>query len=79
MASHGVSWVPGAHVRFGNLDFIVTTEGGLVQAPAAVQPLHFTSLDAIAKALEELQLHAPEARIPGTNQLLSFDYWRLER
>ena len=50
-----------------------------MQAPAIVQPLHFTSLDAIAKALEELQLHAPEARIPGTNQLLSFDYWRLER
>ena len=34
MAIHGVSWVPGAHVRFRNLDFIVTTEGGLVQAPA---------------------------------------------
>ncbi|XP_066347956.1 cysteine-rich receptor-like protein kinase 10 [Miscanthus floridulus] len=26
MASHGVSWVPDTHVRFGNLDFIVTTE-----------------------------------------------------
>ena len=54
MASHGVSWVPGAYVRFGNLDFIIMMEGGLVQAPAAVQPLHFTGLDAIAEALEEL-------------------------
>ena len=36
MASHDVSWVPGAHVCFGNLDFIVTTEGELAQAPAAV-------------------------------------------
>ena len=29
MASHGVSWVPGAYVRFGDLDFIVTMEGEL--------------------------------------------------
>ena len=54
MASHGFSWVPSAHVRFGNLDFIVTTEGELVQVPAAVQPLHSAGLDAVAKALEEL-------------------------
>ena len=54
MAIHDVSWVPSAHVRFGNLDFIVTTEGGLVQAPTTVQPLHFTGLDAIAEVLEEL-------------------------
>ena len=54
MAIHGVSWVPGAHVRFRNLDFIITMEGGLVQAPAAVQPLHFIGLDTIAEALEEL-------------------------
>ena len=54
MASHGVSWVLGVHVRFRNLDFIVTTEGELVQVPAAVQPLHSAGLDAVAKALEEL-------------------------
>ena len=48
-------------MRFRNLDFIVTTEGELAQVPAAVQPLHSIGLDAIAKALEELQLHAPEA------------------
>ena len=79
MASHGVSWVPGVHVRFENLDFIVTAEEGLVQAPAAVQPLHFTGLNAIIEALEELQLHAPEARTSGSDQLLGFDYGRLER
>ena len=66
-------------MRFGDLDFIVTTVGELVQAPDAVQPLHFTGLDAIAEALEELQLHAPEARAPGSDQLLGFDYGRLER
>ena len=79
MASHGVSWVPGAHMRFENLDFIVTTEGGLAQALVAVQPLHSAGLDAIAEALEELQLHTLEARAPGSDQLLGFDYGRLER
>ena len=63
MASHGVSWVPGVHVRFENLDFIVTIEGELAQVPAVVQPLHSTSLDAITEALEELQLHAPKGRL----------------
>ena len=54
MASQGVSWVLGVHVRFGNLDFIITTEGEVAQALAAVQPLHSASLDVIVKALEEL-------------------------
>ena len=79
MASHGVSWVPDTHVCFGSLNFIITTEGELAQVPAAVQPLHFTGLDTIADALEELQLHAPETRTPGSDQLLGFDYGRLER
>ena len=79
MASHGVSWVSGAHMRFGSMDFIVTTEGELAQAPAAIQPLHPAGLDAIVEALEELQLHAPEARVPGSDRLLGFDYGRLDR
>ena len=54
LASHSVSWVLGAHLRFGYLDFVVTMEGELVQAPTAVQPLHSVGLDAIAEALEEL-------------------------
>ena len=76
MASRNVSWVPGTHVRFGDLDFIITTEGELEQAPAAVQPLHSACLDAIAEALEEL--HASEAHAPRSDQLLGFDYRRLE-
>ena len=79
MASHGVSWVPSPHVHFGNLDFIITMEGELAQVPAIVQPLHSASLNAIAKALEELQLHALEAHAPGSDQLLGFNYGRLER
>ena len=54
MAGHGVSWVPSAHVRFGNLDFIVMVEEELAQAPVTVQPLHSAGLDAIVEALEEL-------------------------
>ena len=54
MASHGVSWVPGTHVCFGNLDFIVTMEGELAQAPTTIQPLHSVGLNVIAKAFEEL-------------------------
>ena len=52
MASHNVSWVLGMHVCFGGLDFIVTKEGRLVQAPATSQPLHFSGLDVITKVLE---------------------------
>ena len=69
MASHGVSWVPGTHVHFRKMDFIVPMEGELAQAPIAVQPLHSASLDVIAEALEELQLHALEAHAPRSDQL----------
>ena len=79
MASHGVSWVPGTHVRFENLDFIITMEGELAQVPTAVQPLHSVGLNIIAEALEELHLHASEANTPESDQLLDFDYGRLER
>ena len=79
MAGHNLSWVPGAHVRFEDLDFIVTTEGELAMAPAAIRPLQSASLNAIAEALEELPLHAPEARTLGSDQLLDYDYGRLER
>ena len=63
-------------MRFGDLDFIITMEGGLVQAPTTIQPLHFIGLDAITEALEELQLHAIEARALESDQLLGFDYGR---
>ena len=59
MASHNLSWVSGTHVRFRDLDFIITMEGELAMALAAVQPFQSAGLDAIAEALEELQLHAP--------------------
>ena len=39
MASHGISWVPSAHVRFDDLDFIITVGGELALAHAAIQSL----------------------------------------
>ena len=78
MASHGVSWVPGTHVRFGNLDFIILMEGELAQVPAAVQTLHSTGLDAITEALGAT-VACTEGPRPESDQLLCFDYGRLER
>ena len=78
MASHNLSWVPGTHMRFEDLDFIIMMEGELAMAPATIRPLHSTSLDTIAEALEELWLHALKAHAPRGNQLLDFDYGRLE-
>ena len=52
MANHGVSWVPGVHMCFGNLDFIISTKGELARVPATVQPLHSVDLDTIIEALE---------------------------
>ena len=39
MASHGINWVPGTHVRFRDQDFIITVGGELALAHAAIQPL----------------------------------------
>jgi hypothetical protein len=47
MASHSVSWNPGAHVHFGSLDFFVTMEGELTWVPTPIQPLHFAGLDTV--------------------------------
>ena len=79
MASHNVRWVLDRHVLFQNLDFIVTMEGELAWPPVVIQPLCFAGLDLIAEALEELQLHALEACAPRSDQLVGFDYGRLER
>ena len=45
MANRNVSWVPGAHVRFGSLDFIITVGGELVRAHTAIQSLPSIGLD----------------------------------
>ena len=39
MANHAVSWVQGAHMRFGDLDFIVMVGGELALAHLTIQSL----------------------------------------
>ena len=39
MASHAISWVLGAHVHFGDMDFIITVGGELALAHVAIQSL----------------------------------------
>ena len=78
MANRNDSWVSGVHVRFGDLNFITTAEGELVRAPTTTQPLYSTGLNAIAEALEELQLHVVEVRTTGSDQLLNFYNGKLE-
>ena len=39
MATHAITWAPGAHVRFGDLDFIITLGGELALAHMATQSL----------------------------------------
>ena len=45
MASHDINWVPGAHMHFGDLDFIITVGGELALAHATIQPLPSIGLD----------------------------------
>jgi hypothetical protein len=54
MASHDMIWVSGVHVRFGNLNFFITTEGELARALTPIQPLHSASIDTVVEALKEL-------------------------
>ena len=45
MASHDIIWVSGAHMRFGDLDFIVMLGGELALAHVAIQPLPSIGFD----------------------------------
>jgi hypothetical protein len=65
-------------VHFGSLDLIITTEGDSVWAIVPTQLPSPTSLDAIVEALGELQLSALGAYALEHDQLLDFDFRRLE-
>ena len=47
MATHAISWAPGAHVHFGGLDFIVTLGGELALTHTAAQPLPSINLSCL--------------------------------
>jgi hypothetical protein len=53
-------------------------EEGLAQARVPVRLFHSADLDSAVEALEELQLHTPKAHASRSDQLLDFDYERLE-
>jgi hypothetical protein len=77
MADRNVSWVPSAHVRFGSLDFVITSEVELARVLAPQSPPD-SSLKAVVKVVEKLQLNPPEARTPERDRLLDFDFMKLE-
>jgi hypothetical protein len=79
MASHSASWVSGTHVRFESLGFSIITKGGLERARAPAPPPYSPDHDTFVETLEELQLHAPEVHASEGDQLLAFNYERLDR
>jgi hypothetical protein len=77
MANHAGGWAPGMLVRFGSLDFIITTKGGLEQIHVPARPIHASVLNSIVEDFGGWQLHAPEDRHPGDSPPLNFNYERL--
>ena len=62
MANHNISWVLGAHVHFGNLDFIITVGGELVRAHTAIRslpPMALTMRGLVASSAPPLDHDSP--------------------
>jgi len=66
MANHTEGWAPGALVRFGSLDFIVTSDGSLEQIQAPVRP---TDIDTTIDMLQGLRLRDQEPGTPAQENL----------
>ena len=62
MATHAISWAPGAHVRFGDLDFIVTLGGELALT-------HMTAQSLPSINLSRLRLEGPRGDSLGPSYL----------
>ena len=75
MANHTEGWAPGALVRFGSLDFIVTSDGSLEQIQAPVRP---TDVDTTIDMLQGLRLRDQEPGAPAASSSDTFDSARLE-
>lgn len=86
MASHSVTFAPGACVCFGNLDFVFIADGDLeplnrpapLITPASTSSAKFSLYSAI-NALATLHLNASNHRIPNDARLIDLDrglLWR---
>jgi hypothetical protein len=58
MANHAEGLAPGALVRFGSLDFIVTIGGGLEHIHVLVRPTRTANLGPVVEAFEGMRLRA---------------------
>ena len=65
-------------MRFTDLDFIVNTEGKLEWIYAPIWTTNTISTDPIDEALQNMQLHAPKAHTPASDQHLSLDCESME-
>jgi hypothetical protein len=65
-------------MRFGSLDFIITTGGVLEQIRVPVRPARTTNLDPIVEAFEGMRLRALEDRASVDSGPLNFDFESLE-
>jgi hypothetical protein len=74
MANHDRSWAPGALVRFGSLDFIISLGGGLERIQAHT---HSSSVNTVTNTLRGMRLHHQED-IPASHHRSGFDTARLE-
>ena len=75
MANHTEGWDPGALVRFGSLDIIVTSDGSLEQIQAPVRP---TDVDTTIDMLQGLRLRDQEPGTPAASSSDTFNSARLE-
>ena len=75
MANHTEGWDPGALVRFGSLDIIVTSDGSLEQIQAPVRP---TDVDTTIDMLQGLRLRDQEPGAPAASSSDTFDSAHLE-
>ena len=62
MATHAISWAPGAHAHFGDLDFIITIGGELALTHTAAPSLPSINLG-------RLRLEGPPGNSLGPQSL----------
>ena len=67
------------HICFENLDFIIMMGESWCRLPSLFNLSTLSASTRSPRRLMSCRLHASEARTPGSDQLLGFNYGRLER